>query len=138
MDEATRFHGRIHDLAERAEQHREQFSPPSDPPAPDRAMEILREGAGPAVSLYVEARTGGQMVHFPPEEYHALEGAMNTWLELYAACYGVDIDADWAIREAAQLLVDTHNIEDVAVMLTHVPESAKGQVPRGSGTPAND
>ena len=56
------------------------------------------------------------------EEYHALEGAMNTWLALYAACYGVDLDADFALREAAQLLVDTHNIKDVAEMLTHAPE----------------
>ena len=138
MDEEARFHARIHDLVERAETHRDTFSPPPDPPDPDRAMQYLREGAGPAVSLYVEARTGGQMVHFPPEEYHALEGAMNTWLELYAACYGEDIEVDRALREAAELLIDTHNIEDVAVMLTHVPETAKGAVTRRSGTRAND
>jgi hypothetical protein len=74
------------------------------------------------VSLYVEARTGGNMVHFPPDEYHALEGAMNDYLELYAACYGVDVTAEYALREAAELLIDTHNIKDVAQILTGVPE----------------
>jgi len=138
MSAETRFHERIHALAERADRHRAQFTPPSSTPAEDRAMRFLRQGAGPAVSLYVEARTGGQMVHFPPAKYHALEGAMNTWLELYAACYGVDLEADWAIREAAELLVDTHNIKDVAVMLTHVPETAKGSLPRGAGSVGSD
>lgn len=134
MSAETRFHERIHAHAERADRHRTEFSPPDSPPAEEQAMRFLREGAGPAVSLYVEARTGGQMVHFPPAEYHALEDAMNTWFELYAACYGVDVEADWAIREAAELLVDTHNIKDVAVMLTHVPEAAKGSLPRRTGS----
>ena len=125
MDAEARFHERIHDLAERAERDQAEFEPPADPPASDRAMEFLNEGAGPAVSLYVEARTGGQMVHFPPEEYHALEGAMNTYLELYTVCYGVAVEADWTLREAAELLIDTHNIQDVAVLLTHVPAEAK-------------
>lgn len=137
MDAAARFHERIHALAERAERHSQEFSPPANPPDPDRAMHYLREGAGPAVSLYVEARTGGQMVHFPPPEYHALEDAMNSWFELYAACYGHDIEVDRALREAAELLIDTHNIQDVAVMLTHVPESAKGGNATAD-TPAND
>ena len=47
---------------------------------------------------------------------------MNTWFELYAACYGVDLEADWALREAAELLIDTHNIRDVATILTQVPD----------------
>jgi hypothetical protein len=117
-----RFAERIHRLADRATEDCAAFEPPADPPAADRAMEYLREGAGPAVSLYVEARTGGQMVHFPPDEYHALENAMNDWLELYAACYGVDVDSEVPLREAAQLLVDTHNIKDVAQILTGVPD----------------
>jgi len=122
MSAASRFHERAWDLAERAERDRRDFSPPADPPDEERAMTVLREGAGPAVSLFVESRTGGNMVHFPPEEYDALEGAMNTWLELYAACYGVDLEADWALREAAELLIDTHNIRDVASILTQVPD----------------
>jgi hypothetical protein len=129
MDTEARFHERIHDIAERAEHDRAAFDPPADPPDPDRAMAFLNEGAGPAISIYVESRTGGLMVHFPPEEYHALEGAMNTYLDLYAACYGVDLDAEWTLREAAELLLDTNNVRDVAVMLTHVPADEK---------PAND
>jgi hypothetical protein len=123
MDAQSRFTERIWDLAERVETERQAFEPPEDPPAEDRAMTFLREGAGPAIALFVEARTGGLMVHFPPEPYDALETAMNEWLELYAACYGADIDADFALREAAELLVDTHNIKDVAEVLTKVPES---------------
>lgn len=118
----ARFTERIHALATEAERDREAFEPPANPPDDEVAMAFLREGAGPAVSLFVEARTGQHMVHFPPEEYHALEGAMNEWFELYAACYGVEMDADFALREAADLLLDTRNIRDVAQLLTHVPE----------------
>jgi hypothetical protein len=121
MDAHARFAERIWHLAERAEREQQAFDRPADPPATEEAMDYLREGAGPAVSLFVEARTGRHMVHFQPEEYHALEGAMNTWLGMYAACHGVDLDAEFALREAAQLLVDTHNIRDVAVVLTQVP-----------------
>jgi hypothetical protein len=118
----NRFHERIHDLAERATADCAAFEPPTDPPADAEAIEILRSGVGPAISLYIEARTGGTMVHFPPDEYHALEGAVNDWLELYAACYGADIEAEVTLRVAAELLIDTHNIKDVAEILTGVPE----------------
>jgi len=121
-DPERRFAARIHDLADRATEDCAAFEPPASPPDEQQAMAYLREGAGPAISLYVEARTGGLMVHFPPDEYHALEGAMNDWLELYAACYGVDIAAEYTVREAAELLIDTHNISDVAQILTGVPE----------------
>ncbi len=121
MDAQARFTERIWDLSERVEAERAAFEPPTDPPAEDQAMAFLRDGAGPAISLYVEARTGRHMIHFPPEPYHALESAMNDWLELYAACYGVDMDADFALREAASLLIDTRNIKDVAELLTKVP-----------------
>jgi hypothetical protein len=116
------FSERIWQLSERAARETRAFEPPADPPDEGQAMDYLREGVGPAVSLFVEARTGGQNVHFPPEQYHALEAAMNDWLELYAACYGVDLDAEFALREAAELLVDTRNVKDLAQLLTHVPE----------------
>lgn len=122
MDVKQRFTTRIHDIADEATADCAAFQQPADPPDEEQAMTYLRDGAGPAVSLYVEARTGGNMVHFPPDEYHALEGAMNDYLGLYAACYGVDVTADYALREAAQLLIDTHNINDVAQILTGVPE----------------
>mgnify|MGYP000557136483 CR=1 FL=1 len=121
MTDETRFFERIETLEERAARDEREFSPPADPPVEERAMGFLREGVGPAVSLFVEARTGGLTVHFPPAEYDALEGAMNTWLELYAACYGVDVDGDFQLRTAAELMVDTHNVKDVAQLLTHVP-----------------
>mgnify|MGYP000580877305 CR=1 FL=1 len=122
METDHRFAQRIEALADEATAAREAFEPPADPPAPDRAMTLLREGVGPAVSLFVEARTGGQMVHFPPQEYHTLEGTMNAYLDLYAACYGVSLEGEYQLREAAQLLVDTHNVADVAQILTGVPE----------------
>ncbi len=118
---AEGFHERIWDLRERADRHVETFEPPASPPDTDEAMTYLSDGAGPAVSLYLEARTGGTMVHFPPPEYHALEGSMNDWLELYAACYGADIEAEFVLRTAAETLLDTHNIHDVARVLTGVP-----------------
>jgi hypothetical protein len=118
-----RFHERIHALADRATEDCAAFEEPVDPPAKEQAMDILRDGVGPAVSLYIEARTGGQMVHFPPDEYHALEGALNDWLGLYGACYGTDIDPDVTLRVAAELLVDTHNIKDVAQILTGIPQT---------------
>jgi len=122
MDAEQRFQSRIHELADEATADCAAFEEPSDRPDEQQAMTYLRDGAGPAVSLYVEARTGGNMVHFPPDQYHALEGAMNDYFGLYAACYGVDISAEYALREAAELLIDTHNIKDVAQILTGVPE----------------
>jgi len=122
MSAEARFRARIETLADQATADCAAFEQPTELPAEAQAMTYLREGAGPAVSLYVEARTGGRMVHFPPDEYHALENAMNDWFELYAACYGVDIDSDVALRKAAELLIDTHNIKDVAQILTGVPE----------------
>jgi hypothetical protein len=117
-----RFAERIWTLRERADRDVATFEAPADPPATDEAMTYLTAGAGPAVSLYVEARTGGLVVHFPPDEYEALESAMNDWFELYAACHGVDLTAEYPLRTAAEALLDTHNIHDVARVLTGVPE----------------
>lgn len=111
---------RIADLAERARRDRETFSPPDDPPDEERAMGYLREGFGPAVWCYVEARTDG-FDHIDPEVFAALEGAMNTWLELYAGCYGYEFEPDVTIRKAAELLLETHNVRDAAEVLTRVP-----------------
>ena len=112
--------GRIDDLAASARRDREEFSPPDDPPDEERAMSFLREGFGQAVWCYVDARTNG-FDRIDPEEFDALEDAMNDWLGLYAACYGYDIDADVTVRKAAELLLETHNVRDTAQVLTHVP-----------------
>jgi hypothetical protein len=113
---------RIETLARRARRDREAFVPPSDPPATEEATTYLREGVGPAVALYVEARTGDELVRFDPAAFERLEEAMNTWLELYAACHGAEIDAAFTVREAAELLVETHNVRHAAELLTRVPD----------------
>ncbi|WP_255149466.1 hypothetical protein [Halorarius halobius] len=127
---------RIDELARRAERDRTAFDPPADPPDPERAMEFLREGFGQAVGLYVQARAGDGQVRFSHREFDRLERAMNDWLALYAACYGVDYQPEFTVREAAELLVRTHDIGDVAQLLTKVPErgdaaSAPGETPPG-------
>ncbi|MFB6296864.1 MAG: hypothetical protein ABEH66_08530 [Halobacteriales archaeon] len=118
MDEAE-AQQKIDDLAARAEADREAFEPPEDPPDAEQAMEYLRNGAGEAVWLYVDARVDG-FVHISPEAFERLEDAMNEWFELYAACYGVEMDANFTVRKAAELLLETHNIKDTAAMLTQV------------------
>jgi hypothetical protein len=116
------YHDRIADLARRAETARASFEPPPDPPDEERALRYLREGAGPAIAVYLEARTGGEQVRFDTEAFGALERAMNDWLELYAACYGTDIDAEFTVREAAEILVRTENVRHTAQVLTKVPD----------------
>ena len=113
---------RIGDLARRAREDWREFEPPTDPPDEERAMRYLRHGAGQAIALYIHARTGGRFVHLEPDEFDALEGAMNDWLSLYARCYGVELDASVSIRTAAETLLDTEDVRDVAVVLTGVPE----------------
>lgn len=118
----TEYEGRIRACATAARRERESFDPPADPPAAERAMRYCREGVGEAVAVYVEARTADWPVRFPDEEHRLLERALNDWLDLYARCYGVETESDFAVREAAEVLVDTHNIRDVAQLLTCVPE----------------
>ena len=111
---------RIAALERRAERDSEQFV--ATDAGPDEAMAYLREGAGQAIWLYVEARTGGRLVPFSEDEFESLERSMNCWLSLYARCYGVDLDASFTIRQAAELLLETRNIRDTAQLLTAVPE----------------
>ena len=81
----------------------------------------LREGAGQAIWLYVEARTGGRLVPFSDPEFRALTAAMNDWFECYTRCYGVELEAEFTVREAAELLLQTRNVHDVGQLLTGVP-----------------
>ncbi|MFB6268463.1 MAG: hypothetical protein ABEH83_00860 [Halobacterium sp.] len=122
MAERSRFWERIKPLSERARRDREHFERPDDPPDEQQALEYLREGVGPAISVYVEGRTGGDRAPFTDVELSLLERSLNNWLSLYAQCYGEDLDADFSIREAATVLVDTRNVVDTARVLTHVPE----------------
>lgn len=114
------YHDRIRELSDRADAVRESLDP--DPPDDERAMELLRKGFGPTVALYCESRTGGSWVRFSESEFERLEATMNDWLDCYAACYGVQLAGSYTVREAAELLVDTHNVRDVAQLLTGVPE----------------
>lgn len=108
---------RIDALVERAHEERRTFEAPADPH--DRALTYLREGLWPVLERYIELRSNGERLS--QAEHDALERALNGWLELYARCYGVDIEAEFAVREAAELFVDTHNVRDTAQLLTHVP-----------------
>jgi hypothetical protein len=117
----TEYWERISDLAERATTAREAFVPPEDPPDERRATEFLREGVGPAISVYVEARSGDDWARFPAVEHSLLERALNDFLELYARCYGEDVDCEFSVREAAETLLETHNVKDTAQLLTKVP-----------------
>ncbi|MFB6090288.1 MAG: hypothetical protein ABEJ97_04445 [Halobellus sp.] len=118
---ASPYADRIADLAERADAERSGFEPPVSVPDKERALGYLREGFGPAVAVYLEARTGGDHVRFTASELSRLERAANDWLTLYLRCYGSDRDPDVTIREAAEVFVETHNVSDTAQLLTDVP-----------------
>lgn len=122
MTERSRFWDRIKPLSERARRDHEHFERPEDQPDEQQALALLREGVGPAISIYVEGRTGGERVPFTDVELSLLERSMNSWLSLYAACYGEDLDADFSIRQAAEVLVDTRDVVDTARVLTQIPE----------------
>lgn len=113
---------RIDALVERYRRDRAAFEPPAEPPAEDRALSYLREGVGPTVMVYLDARANDWGVAFTDAEFEELHEALNGYLELYTRCYGIELDADFTVREAAELLLDTHNIRDVAAMLTRVPD----------------
>ncbi|WP_255168008.1 hypothetical protein [Natrononativus amylolyticus] len=123
----SRYGPRIAALERAAERDREAFA--ADAAEPADAPAYLREGAGPAIWLYVEARTGGRLVPFSEAEFSALEGAMNDWLELYARCHGVSLEAEFTVREAAELLLETRNVFDTAQLLTRVPDRTRETEP---------
>ena len=122
----SRYADRIDELHRRARRDEGAFSPPSDPPAEAEAVGYLREGFGECVAVYLDARTGGPPVRFGTEEFERLEDAMNTWLSLYARCHGVEVDASFTVRTAAEVLIDTHDIVETAAVLTHVPGREAG------------
>ena len=121
----------VAELSDRARRDRAAFEAPTDPPDEAAALAYLTEGVGDVVALYIDARTG-EKVRFDDTEFALLERAMNDWLELYAACYGTELEGAYSVREAAELVVDTHSIRETAVLLTHVPERDRSQAwPRG-------
>lgn len=121
---ATERHERIATVADRAHRDRKTFEPPTDPPDEEQAIGFLRDGVGPVVGLYIEAHTTDGPARFSAAELSLLERAMNDWLTLYARCYDASINADFTVREAAELLLDTHDITDTAQLLTQIPTRA--------------
>ena len=116
------YRDRIDDLAERARADRRAFDAPADPPDEERAVTYLRDGVGDVVSVYVEARTG-EFAPLDADEMDGLERAMNDWLDLYALCYGREIDAELTVREVAETVVmDTYDLAAAARIHTGVPE----------------
>lgn len=112
---------RIRELAAEAREARESFAVDHGDDPDERALALCREGLGPVVACYLDVRTDERDVALSGEELRLLHRATNDWLDQYARCYGVDLDADFTVREAAELLVKTHNIRDVARLLTQVP-----------------
>lgn len=100
---------------------RRAFEPPADPPDPEAARRYLRTGAGRAVGVYILLRTGDRLYRFPEDELDRLEGALHTWLALYAACYGRTIEPDVTIRTAAEVLIETDDVGDMAAVVTGIP-----------------
>lgn len=84
------------------------------------ATEAARDGLGPVIALYVEARAGDHS-GFSATEMDQLHRATSDWLAVYAACYGVEIEPDVTVREAAEVFIDTHNVRETAALLTQVP-----------------
>ncbi len=89
----------------------------------ETADEIVCEGLGPLVSLYVEHRTGDTMTGFSKDEYVSLERSLNRMLEAYCRCFGCDLELDYTMREAAELLVETHDARAVAEVLTKLSDT---------------
>lgn len=111
---------RISRVAARAAAAAATFDPPADPPAPDRARTFLRDGVGTVLRIYIDARTGPTATRFSASEYERLEDALNTWLRLYAACYGVDMEPNLQVRTVAEALLDTNDLVTVAHTLLAV------------------
>ena len=88
----------------------------------DSALDCLMIGFGPVIAMYIEARIKGKLIPITPEQFERIESIMNGWLEIYAKYYGEDIEANFSIREASLLFLETHDIQDVAEMLTKIPK----------------
>ncbi len=118
---ASEYRERIEALAERARREQESFEPPGEPPEPDRAKQYLHAGVGELVSIYIDGRSGGSFAAFSEREWELLHRALDDWLQLYARCYGRELERGFQIRTLAELVIDTHNLHDAVVMATKVP-----------------
>lgn len=120
----SRYAERIEELAREARTAREAWADEELDSDPDeeRALEAARDGLGPVVACYVEARTSDDPPRFSAREHRLLRRATRDWLECFTRCHGVAHDADATVRTAAELLLETHDIVAVAQLLTGVPD----------------
>ncbi|MFC7068368.1 hypothetical protein [Halobaculum lipolyticum] len=94
---------------------------PADTPDAAAATDAARDGLGPVVARYIEARTG-RLERLSADGLGRLDRACNDWLAVYARCHGVDCDPGVPVRTAAETLVDTHDVVATARLLTGVPD----------------
>lgn len=118
----SRYAERIERLAREAREARESWDGDLATPDEQHALEAARDGLGPVVACYVEARTSDDPPRFSAREHRLLRRATRDWLELFARHHGVAHDSDATVRAAAELLLETHDIVAVAELLTGVPE----------------
>lgn len=117
--EPSRYADRIESLADEARATREAL-PVADDPNPQRAVELARDGLGSVVACYVEARTSDDPPRFSAREHRLLQRATRDWLTCYARHVGVAHESDATVRGAAELLLATHDVVEVARRLTGV------------------
>lgn len=117
----SEYRDRITSLAERAQDDRESFDPPADPPDEELAVAYLRNGVGDVVSVYIDGRTG-EFARFDADEMATMERALNEWVALYARCYGYDIETEFTVREVAEMVLKTYDLRDTVQLLTRIPD----------------
>ncbi|MFB6233914.1 MAG: hypothetical protein ABEH81_09575 [Halopenitus sp.] len=126
---SSQLEPRIRQLATEAREIRESTAANGSDGSDDDAdvdldlspLAAARDGLGPVLAVYVEARAGDEAVRFDQAELDLLHRATNDWLVVYARQRGVDADPDATVREAAELLLDTHDVVDVAATLVGLP-----------------
>jgi len=118
----SRYAERIERLAREARAARAAWGDGevADDPDEQRALEVARDGLGPVVACYVEARTGDDPPRFSAREHRLLRRATQDWLECFARCHGVALDSSATVRSAAEALLETHDVVAVAELLTGV------------------
>lgn len=118
-DAPSRFADRIAGLVGEAAAARVDTSVAADPD-PDAARRVARDGLGSVVACYIEARTSDDPARFSTTELAGLNRATRDWLTCYARTLGVDHDSDATVRGAAELLLATYDVVEVARRLTGV------------------
>ncbi|OIB59336.1 hypothetical protein [Natrialba sp. SSL1] len=122
----SEFGPQIAALARHAEREHAALHRGNAPLGPTFAPQYLRDGVGQAIAVYIDTRTGGRPAPLSPAELESLEYAMHRWLECYARCHGVALEPDVSIRTAAEVLLETRNIDDAGQLLTGVPARRDG------------